>query len=49
MSLLIKLIQLLNSKRTYWLYPIILVSVIFGALMIYTQGAKIAPWIYTIF
>jgi hypothetical protein len=49
MNLLIKILQSLMTKKKYWLYPILFVSIIFGALMLYTQGARIAPWIYTIF
>ncbi len=49
MSLLIKLIQLLNSKRTYWLYPIIFSLLILSALKLFTDGSRIVPWIYTFF
>lgn len=49
MDLLIKILQSLMTKKKYWLYPILLVFVTFCALIIYTQGATIAPWIYTIF
>ena len=33
----------------YWLLPIIIVILIFGGLIILSQGAAVAPFIYTIF
>jgi len=41
-----------NSKRIrkkYWLLPIIIVLVLFGGLIILSQGSVVAPFIYTIF
>ena len=39
----------LKVRKKYWLIPIFLVLVLFGALMILSQGSAIAPFIYTIF
>ena len=39
----------LRVRKKYWLIPIFLVLVLFGALMILSQGSAIAPFIYTIF
>tara|TARA_B100000700_G_C14953840_1_gene813012 strand:- start:937 stop:1086 length:150 start_codon:yes stop_codon:yes gene_type:complete len=41
--------QFLQVRKKYWLLPIILVLVIFGGLIILTQGSAVAPFIYTIF
>ena len=41
--------EFLKVRRKYWLLPIILVLVIFGGLIILSQGSVIAPFIYTIF
>ena len=35
--------------KKYWLLPIILVLVLFGGLIVLTQGSAVAPFIYTIF
>ena len=35
--------------KKYWLFPIILVLLIFGGLIVLTQGSAVAPFIYTIF
>jgi len=41
--------KFLKVRKKYWLLPIILVLVIFGGLIVLTQGSAIAPFIYTIF
>ena len=37
------------ARKKYWLLPIIIVLVLFGGLIILSQGSAIAPFIYTIF
>ena len=41
--------QFLKVRKKYWLFPIILVLLIFGGLIVLTQGSAVAPFIYTIF
>tara|TARA_B100000959_G_C14723198_1_gene517826 strand:- start:119 stop:268 length:150 start_codon:yes stop_codon:yes gene_type:complete len=41
--------EFLKVRKKYWLLPIILVLLIFGGLIILSQGSAIAPFIYTIF
>ena len=41
--------EFLNVRKKYWLIPIIIVLVLFGGLIILSQGSAIAPFIYTIF
>ena len=41
--------EFLKERKKYWLFPIILVLVLFGGLIILSQGSAIAPFIYTIF
>jgi hypothetical protein len=49
MKLLIELIKFLKFKKKLWLFPIILVMVILGYLLIIVQGSVLAPFIYTLF
>ena len=49
MSFLKEFWELLKIRKKYWLLPIIMVLVIFGELIILSQGSAIAPFIYTIF
>ena len=39
----------LKVRKKYWLAPLIITIVLMGALIIFTQGSVIAPFIYTIF
>ena len=41
--------EFLKVRKKYWLLPIIAVLVLFGGLIILSQGSAIAPFIYTIF
>ena len=39
----------LRVRKKYWLLPIVIVLVLFGGLIILSQGSAVAPFIYTIF
>lgn len=39
----------LNERKKYWLAPLIITLVLLGALIVFTQGSAIAPFIYTLF
>jgi len=41
--------EFLKIRKKFWLLPIIIVLVLFGGLIILSQGSVIAPFIYTIF
>ena len=41
--------EFLKERRKYWLIPIIIVLVLFGGLIVLTQGSAVAPFIYTLF
>ena len=49
MSFLREFLEFLKVRKKYWLFPIIIVLVLFGGLVILTQGSAVAPFIYTIF
>jgi len=49
LSLLAEIWAFLRVRKKWWLAPIFLVLVLFGALMIVAQGSALAPFIYTIF
>ena len=48
-SFLIEFFDFLKTRKKYWLLPILIVLVLFGALIVLTQGTAVAPFIYTIF
>tara|TARA_B110000003_G_C16648608_1_gene533170 strand:+ start:246 stop:395 length:150 start_codon:yes stop_codon:yes gene_type:complete len=39
----------LKFRKKYWLLPIILVLVLFGGIIVLSQGSAVAPFIYAIF
>mgnify|MGYP001399272473 CR=1 FL=1 len=41
--------EFLKIRKKYWLLPIIIVLVLFGGLIILSQGSAVAPFIYAIF
>tara|TARA_B110000003_G_C16258351_1_gene381942 strand:+ start:281 stop:430 length:150 start_codon:yes stop_codon:yes gene_type:complete len=49
MSFIIEFFEFLKTRKKYWLLPIIIVLVLFGGLIILSQGSAVAPFIYTIF
>jgi len=36
-------------RKKFWLLPILLMILVFGGLVVLTQGSAVAPFIYTIF
>ena len=49
MSFLSEFLAFLMARKKFWLLPILVMSVIFGGLIVLTQGTAIAPFIYTLF
>ena len=39
----------LRIRKKYWLAPLIFTIILMGALIIFTQGSVVAPFIYSIF
>ena len=48
-SLLSELWTFLRLRKKWWLAPIIVTLVLFGALIVLSQGSALAPLIYTLF
>ena len=48
-DLLIDIWDFLRVRKKYWLAPLIFTIVLMGALIVFTQGTVIAPFIYSIF
>lgn len=49
MELARELIDFVLERRKFWLFPILLMLGLFGALIVLTQGTAVAPFIYTLF
>ena len=49
MSFIVEFWQFLRVRKKLWLLPIVVLMVIFGGLVVLTQGTAVAPFIYTLF
>ena len=49
MSFLIEFWQFVKVRKKFWLLPILIMSVLFGGLLVLSEGSVVAPFIYTIF
>lgn len=49
MSFFAELFRFLSVRKKFWLLPILIMMVLFGGLIVLTQGSAVAPFIYTIF
>lgn len=41
--------QFLKQEKKYWLMPIVIVFILFGLLIVFSQTSAVAPFIYTLF
>lgn len=39
----------MKTRKKFWLAPIIIVLLLLGALIVFSQGSTVAPFIYTLF
>jgi hypothetical protein len=44
-----ELLRFLWERKLWWLYPIVLVLLLFGLLLVFAQTSPFAPFIYTLF
>lgn len=49
MSFLAEFWAFLRERKKFWLVPVLLLLLIFGGLVVLSQGSAIAPFIYTLF
>jgi hypothetical protein len=49
MSFLKELWMFMRVRKKFWLLPIMIMMLVFGGLIVLTQGSAVAPFIYTIF
>ena len=49
MWLLRELWEFMRVRKKFWLAPILVLLVAFGALLVLAKGSAVAPFIYTIF
>lgn len=45
----VELWSFMRERKKFWLLPIVFVLLLFGGLIMLTQGSAVAPFIYTLF
>jgi len=48
-SLLGEFWEFLKYRKRYWLFPIVIVMLLLGALIVFTETSAVAPFIYALF
>jgi len=49
MPFIVEFWAFMRERKKYWLMPILFVLMLFGGLIVLTQGSAVAPFIYTLF
>ena len=49
MSFIKEFWEFIIIRKKYWLLPVIIALVLFGGLIVLTQGSSVSPLIYAIF
>ena len=49
MDFIAELWAFMKVRKKFWLLPIMLMMILFGGLVVLSQGSAVAPFIYTIF
>jgi hypothetical protein len=49
MDFLVELWRFMRVRKKFWLMPMLIMMVVFGGLVMLTQGSAVAPFIYTLF
>jgi len=49
MNFLAELWAFMRERKKFWLLPILLMTLLFGGLVVLTKGSAVAPFIYTLF
>jgi hypothetical protein len=48
-SIIVEFLEFPKVRKRYWLLPIVVVLLLFGALIVFTESSAIAPFIYALF
>ena len=49
MSFLGEFWMFMRARKKFWLLPMLMMMVVFGGLVVLSQGSAVAPFIYTLF
>lgn len=49
MNILKELFTFLKQEKKYWLWPLVVILVLLGLLIVLAEGSALAPFIYSLF
>jgi len=49
MAFIKELWNFMQIRKKFWLFPIMLMMALFGALIVLSHGSVVAPFVYTLF
>ena len=49
MRIVVDLFRFVMVRKKFWLIPLMIMALIYGALAVFTKGSVLAPFIYTLF
>lgn len=49
MSILFELFDFVGARKKFWLFPLMILFLVVGALLVLSQGSVVAPFIYSLF
>ncbi len=49
MEFVTELWRFMRARKKFWLLPILVMTAVFGGLIVLTKGSAVAPFIYTLF
>ena len=44
-----ELLEFFWERKLWWMIPMVLMLMLFGLLVVFTQGTAVAPFVYTLF
>ncbi len=48
-GIFLEFLKFLMRQKKYWLIPIIIVLILLGALLIFTENSVVSPFVYSLF
>jgi len=48
-AIILEFWEFLKKRKKYWLAPIVIFMLLLGALIIFSEGSALAPFIYALF
>jgi hypothetical protein len=46
---IVDLCRFVMVRKKFWLVPVMILALLYGALAVFTKGSVLAPFIYTLF